>query len=163
MTASASISLSFRSIAKAEVTASTITSASGFCSLTDLASATESLKTPVEDSLLTQWTSSTSFPIFPSMCSGFIALPQGTSTLSTAFPLSSAISMDLLPNDPLVIPKVFSEAPFLMAPSRKAEADPATMNTSISVSSAFLTFSTMDACSSLYSGERCVIIGLVMD
>ena len=138
-------------------------SASGFCSLTDLARATESLNTPVDDSLLTQWTSSTSLDTFPSMSSGFIALPQGIWTLSTVLPLSSAISMDLLPKDPLVMPIVLLAEPFLMAPSRNAVADPATRNTSMSVSRVFLIFSTMSPWSSLYSLERCVIMGLFID
>ena len=145
------------------MTASTIISASGFCSLTALARATESLKTPVEDSLLTQWTISVSLPTLPSMCSGFIALPHSTWTLSTVFPLSSAISMDLFPKDPLVIPRDFSLMPFLMAPSRKAVADPATRKTSMSVSSVFLIFSTMSPWSSLYSLHLCVIIGLFIE
>ena len=145
------------------MTASTIISASGFCSLTALARATESLKTPVEDSLLTQWTISISLVTFPSMSAGFIALPHSTWTFSTVFPLSSPISMDLLPKDPLVMPRDFSLTPFLMTPSRKAVADPATRNTSMSVSRVFLIFSTMSAWSSLYSLDLCVIIGLFID
>ena len=147
------------SMANAAVTTSTIFRASGFCSETALEMATELLNTPVEDSLATQHTASVSFVTLPAICSGLMALPQGTSTLSTCLPLSSAISMSLFPNEPLVMPRHFSETPFLMAPSLKAVADPATM----SVSRAFLIFSTMLPWSSLYSAERCVIMGLVID
>ena len=71
--------------------------------------------------------------------------------------------MSLFPKDPFVMPSIFSETPFLTAPSLRTVAEPATRKTSMSVSRVFLTFSTMFAWSSLYSPERCVIIGLVID
>ena len=113
--------------------------------------------------MLTQWTSSVSFPTFPAMCSGFMAFPQGTWTFSTVLPLSSPSSMDLFPKDPLVIPRVFLEAPFLTAASSMIVADPPTRNTSMSVSRVFWIFSTIPAWSSLYSLHLWVIIGLVID
>ena len=159
---SASRSLTFRSIAKADVTASIMVRASGFWALTSLANASESLNTPVEDSLLTQWTASMSLVTFPAMCSGFIALPQGTSTFVTSFPLSCPSSMDLFPKEPLVSPRDLLLTPFLIAASSMTVADPPTRKTSISVLRAFWIFSTMPAWSSLYSLQRCVIIGLVI-
>ena len=71
--------------------------------------------------------------------------------------------MSLLPKEPLVIPRHLSFTAFLMAPSLNTVADPATRKTSMSVSRALRIFSTMFAWSSLYSPERCVIIGLVID
>ena len=157
------MSFTLMSMANADVTASTWMIASGFWALTSLARATESLKTPVEDSLLTQWTISTSFPTFPAMCSGFIASPQGTWTFSTVFPLSSPSSMDLFPKEPLVIPRVLDAAPFLIPASSMMVADPPTRKTSMSVFRTFLIFSTMFPWSSLYSLDLCVIMGLVID
>ena len=152
---------SLRSAANADVTASTRMSASGFCALTSLASATLSLRTPVEDSLLTQWTASMSLVTFPSMSEGLMAFPQGTWTSVTSLPLAVPHSMNLFPKEPLLIPSDFDATAFLMDPSMRTVAEPPTRNTSSSVQRAFLIFSTIAPWRALYSLHLCVIIGLV--
>ena len=132
-----------KSTAIADVTASTIMSASGFCFLTSSASAVLLLNTPVEDSLLTHVTASTSFVTLPSISEGLIAFPQGTWISATFLPLAVAHSINLLPKEPFEIPRQLLDTAFLTAPSINTVAEPPTRNMSSSVLSAFLIFSTI--------------------